>query len=101
MEARKKLEEHTLEEVAEAFSEFYKSNLLNLKVLSDKKILIRCEKCPYELEDTSLELCYAVMEIDREFYSAALDKPVDVVIVDSAATGDPYCITTYEIKNTD
>ena len=101
LEVRKNLVEHTLEEVAEAFGEFYKSNLLKLKVLSDNKILIRCEKCPYELEDTSLELCYAVMELDREFYNAALGKKVEVVIVDSSATGDPYCVITYETKNED
>ena len=98
LEARKKLEDHSLEEVAKAFGEFYKSELLKLKTLSKNKILIRCEKCPYELEDTSLELCYAVMELDREFYSAALGEKVEVVIVDSSATGDPYCVTTYETK---
>jgi len=47
--------------------------------------------CPYGLNDTSKELCEAIMIFDRKAFDTIVGKEVRMEIIQSLASGDGYC----------
>ena len=66
--------------------------------MTDKKFQIQGTTCPFGLENTSRELCEAVMEIDYEYFRTAVSDKIRLKIIKSVAEGDSCCDTVYELK---
>jgi predicted ArsR family transcriptional regulator len=95
---RKKLPDHSLSSVAEAFTKSYDPNDVEVVSLSDDTFHIQGTKCPFGLEHTSRELCEAVMEIDHEYFRTAVSEDITLTIKRTIAAGDPRCDTIYNLK---
>ena len=65
LKIRKKLPNNKLSTVAKAFSESFDPNHVKVITITDDKFQIQGTQCPFGLENTSRELCEAVMEIRR------------------------------------
>jgi len=66
LKIKKKLPDNRLSTVAKAFSKSYDPNLVKVIAIADDIFQIQGTQCPFGLENTSRELCEAVMEIDHE-----------------------------------
>ncbi|WXG39632.1 MAG: L-2-amino-thiazoline-4-carboxylic acid hydrolase [Candidatus Freyarchaeum deiterrae] len=98
LKIRKKLPNNKLSTVAKAFSESFDPNQVKVIKISDDKFQIQGTKCPFGLENTSRELCEAVMEIDHEYFRAAVTDKIKLNIIKTLAEGDSFCDTIYELK---
>ncbi len=95
---KKKLPKNNLTSVAKAFSKSFDQNYVKVISISDEKFQIHGTKCPFGLENTSRELCEAVMAIDHEYFREAANDKIELKILKTVAAGDPYCDTVYEIN---
>ncbi|MBA7699073.1 MAG: L-2-amino-thiazoline-4-carboxylic acid hydrolase [Candidatus Lokiarchaeota archaeon] len=98
LKAKKKLPNNNLTTVAKAFSKSFDQNFVKIISISDEKFQIHGTKCPFGLENTSRELCEAVMAIDHEYFREAVSDKIQLKIFKTVAEGDPHCDTVYEIK---
>jgi hypothetical protein len=92
----KKVPNNKLSTIAKAFSKSFDSNDVKVITLSDNTFQIQGTKCPFGLENTTKELCKAVMEIDHEYFRTAVSERIKLTINSTVAAGDPYCDTIYE-----
>ena len=99
LKIKKKLENHNLTTVAIAFSKSFDPNSVKITALSDSKFRIEGTICPFGLENTSRELCEAVMEIDKKYFQTAVSENIELSILKTVAEGDPFCDTLYELKS--
>jgi hypothetical protein len=98
LKIKKKLPNNKLSAVAKAFSKSYDPKDIEVVSISDNQFHIRGTKCPFGLEDTSRELCEAVMQIDREYFCTAVSKNIKLKIISTVAEGAPRCDTKYELE---
>ncbi|MBY9004424.1 MAG: L-2-amino-thiazoline-4-carboxylic acid hydrolase [Candidatus Lokiarchaeota archaeon] len=98
LKIKKKVPDNRLSTVATAFSKSFDAKNVDVIEITDEKFQIQGTKCPFRLENTSRELCEAVMEIDGEYFRTAVDENVHMTIIKTVAEGDPYCDTLYELK---
>ncbi len=98
LKVKKKLPKNNLTSVAKAFSKSFDQNFVKIISISDERFQIQGTKCPFGLENTSRELCEAVMAIDHEYFREAVSDKIELKILKTVAEGDPYCDTVYEIK---
>jgi len=99
LKVKRNLPNNNLTTVAKAFSKSFDQNFVKIITISDEKFQIQGTKCPFGLENTSRELCEAVMAIDHEYFREAASDNVQLKILRTVAAGDPYCDTIYEIKS--
>jgi len=99
LKIKNKLTKNNLTTVAKAFSKSFDLNFIEIVSISDEKFHVRGTKCPLGLENTSRELCDAVMTIDHEYFREAVNDKIELKILKTVANGDPYCDTIYEIKD--
>lgn len=95
LKIRKKVPDNRLSTVAKAFSKSYNPDDINVVAVSDTKFQIQGNKCPFGLENTSRELCEAVMEIDIEYFRTAVNDDIKLEIINTVAAGDKNCDTIY------
>ncbi len=98
LKIKEKIPKNNLSSVAKAFSKSFDQNFVKIITISDEKFQIQGTKCPFGLENTSRELCEAVMAIDHEYFREAVNDNIELRILKTVAKGDPYCDTVYEIK---
>ncbi|MFW9942761.1 MAG: L-2-amino-thiazoline-4-carboxylic acid hydrolase [Candidatus Thorarchaeota archaeon] len=98
LKIRKKLPDNKLSTVAKAFSKSFDQKLVNVVAITDEKFQIQGTTCPFGLENTTRELCEAVMEIDYEYFRTAVSDKIRLKIIKSVAEGDSCCDTVYELK---
>nr|MDO8079528.1 L-2-amino-thiazoline-4-carboxylic acid hydrolase [Candidatus Freyarchaeota archaeon] len=98
LKIRKKLPNNKLSTVAKNLSETFDPNHVKVITISDDKFQIQGTKCPFGLENTSRELCEAVMEIDHEYFRTAVSDKIKLSIIKTVAEGDSCCDTIYELK---
>jgi hypothetical protein len=98
LKVKSKLSDGRLSMVAAAFSKNFDPTTINVVSLSDEKFHIQGTICPFGLENTSRQLCEAVMAIDREYFLAATDGKTTLDILKTRAAGDPICDTVYSIN---
>jgi hypothetical protein len=101
LKVRSKLTDCNLSTVATAFMKNFDSTTINTVCISDNKFHIQGTKCPFGLENTSRQLCEAVMAIDREYFFAATDGKTTLEIIKTQAAGDPICDTRYTTNDED
>jgi len=98
LKAKSKLPDCHLSTVAKAFTKNFDPTTINVVSISDEKFHIQGTVCPFGLENTSRQLCEAVMAIDREYFIAAADGKITLEIIQTRAAGDPICDTLYTTK---
>ncbi len=98
LKIKSKLPNNKLSTVAKAFSKSYSPDSVEVKSISDEKFQIQGTKCPFGLEQTSRELCEAVMEIDYEYFKTAVSDNIELKVLKTVAEGDSCCDTVYELK---
>jgi hypothetical protein len=94
----KKVPDNKLSTVARAFSKSFDPNFVKIISNSDKIFHIQGTMCPFGLENTSRELCEAVMAIDHEYFREAVSDKIDLKILKTVAAGDIHCDTIYTLK---
>jgi predicted ArsR family transcriptional regulator len=99
LKARSKLHDCQLSTIAAAFIKNFDPTTVEVISISDEKFHIRGTKCPFGLENTSRQLCEAVMAIDRELFSVATDAKTKMEITKTRAAGDQTCETIYTAKD--
>lgn len=97
LRAKSKLPDNRLSTIAAAFAKSFDPTTIDVVALSDDFFHIRGKKCPFGLENTSRELCEAVMAIDREYFSAATDGRTALTIQTTRADGGDFCNTVYNV----
>ena len=97
LKIKQKLSDNELSTIANAFTKSFDPAFVNIITLTDEEFHIQGTKCPFGLENTSRELCEAVMEIDREYFFTASDGKTQLTISQTVAAGDPICDTIYTI----
>jgi len=83
-------------------SELSHSRGLDIISLTDNIIHLKNTQCPYNLNDTSRELCEAVMNYDKNMVSIISEQKMKLKILKTKAAGDKYCEFIFErekIKN--
>jgi hypothetical protein len=95
LRAKSKLPDCCLSTVAAAFMKNFDPKTVEVISVSDEKFHILGTKCPFGLENTSRQLCEAVMAIDRELFSAATEGKTKMEITKTRAAGDPVCNTIF------
>jgi len=95
---KKKLPDNSLSTVATAFCKSFDPSKINIITISDEKFQIQGGSCPFGLENTSRELCEAVMNIDFEYFKTAVSDRIKMKIPQTIAAGDSICETVYEFK---
>ncbi len=95
LRAKSKLPDNRLSSVGAAFAKNFDPSTVDVVALSDDFFHIRGKSCPFGLENTSRELCEAVMAIDREYFLAATDGRALLTIENTRAAGDECCDTFY------
>ncbi|TFG11439.1 MAG: hypothetical protein EU531_11565 [Promethearchaeota archaeon] len=95
LKIKQKVSDNRLSTVANAFSKSYNPDDINVVEISDIKFQIQGTKCPFGLENTSRELCEAVMEIDAEYFRTAVSEDLKLKVIKTVAAGDKYCDTIY------
>jgi hypothetical protein len=95
LKVRGKLTDCRLSTVAAAFTKNFDPKTVEVVSVSDEKFHIRGTKCPFGLENTTRQLCEAVMAIDRELFSVATDGKIKLEITQTRAVGDPVCNTIF------
>jgi hypothetical protein len=98
LKVRSKLPDCLLSTVAAAFTKNFDSTTVEVISISDEQFHIQGTKCPFGLENTSRQLCEAVMAIDRELFSVATDGKTKMEIAKTRAAGDPTCETIFTVK---
>ena len=98
LKVMKKLPDNNLTTVARAFSKSYNPDSIKIISISDEKFHIQGIKCPFGLENTSRELCEAIMAIDKEYFREAVSDKVELKILKTVAAGDLHCDTIYTLK---
>ena len=98
LKVKSKLLDCCLSTVAAAFMKNFDPKTVEVISVSDEKFHIRGTKCPFGLENTSRQLCEAVMAIDRELFSVATDGKTKMEITKTRAAGDPVCNTIFTSK---
>lgn len=101
LKARGKLPDNRLSTIAAAFARNFDPSTIHVVEVSDEKFQIQGNTCPFGLDNTSRELCEAVMAIDREYFSAATDGKTTLTILKTRAAGDDICDTIYTACETD
>ena len=99
LKVKSKLPDCRLSTVAAAFMKNFDPKTVEVITVSDEKFHIRGTKCPFGLENTSRQLCEAVMAIDREYFFAATEGKTILEIIKTRAAGDPICDTLYTTKD--
>jgi hypothetical protein len=99
LKVRSKLPDCRLSTVATAFTKNFDPMMVEVISISDEKFHIQGTKCPFGLENTSKQLCEAVMAIDRELFSVATDGKTKMEIIKTRAAGDTICETIYTAKD--
>jgi hypothetical protein len=94
----KKLPDNKLTTVAQAFSKSFNPNFVKIISMSDETFHIQGTMCPFGLENTSRELCEAVMAIDLEYFREAVSDKIELKILKTVAAGDLHCDTIYTLK---
>jgi len=94
----KKVSDNKLKTVAQAFSKSFDPNFVKIISISDECFHIQGTMCPFGLENTSRELCEAVMAIDYEYFREAVSDKIDLKILKTVAAGDIHCDTVYTLK---
>ncbi len=82
----------SLKEMAE--TQIATANKIGMKMevtASEPEVEIRCDKCPFNLDNTSVELCDAFMDFDRAMWQE-IDPKLKMTIEKTTAVGDPQCI---------
>jgi len=100
LRTKKKIPDNKLSIVAKVFSKSYDPESVKVISISDEKFHIQGMRCPFGLENTSRELCEAVMAIDYEYFNIATDRKINLNINKTVAAGDPICDTIYKVENT-
>lgn len=95
LKAAGKLPDNRLSTVAAAFTKNFDPATIDVIDVTDSAFHIQGSKCPFGLENTSRELCEAVMAIDREYFFSATDGRSRLSIVKTKAAGDDICDTIY------
>jgi len=98
LKVRSKLPDCRLSTVAAAFIKNFDPKTVEVVSISDKKFHIRGTKCPFGLENTTRQLCEAVMAIERELFSVATFGNTTMEITHTRAAGDPVCNTIFTSK---
>lgn len=98
LKIKSKLENHSLSSVSEKFIESWDPNMVNAITVSDEKFQIQGFGCPFGIENTSRELCEAIMEIDHEYFRTAVSDKITIKILKTVASGNDCCETVYELK---
>jgi len=93
-----KLSDNRLSTVAAAFAKSFNPDAVEVISVSDEKFHIRGKGCPFGLENTSRELCEAVMNIDLEYFRTAVSEKIDLKIEKTVADGDVCCDTIYTLS---
>jgi len=94
----KKLPDNKLKTVARAFSKSFDPNFVKIITISDECFHIQGTMCPFGFENTSRELCEAVMAIDHEYFLEAVSDKIELKILKTVAAGDLHCDTIYTLK---
>jgi len=94
----KKVRDNKLKTVAQAFSKSFDPNFVKIISISDNRFHIQGTICPFGLENTSRELCEAVMAIDHEYFREAVSEKIELKILKTVAAGDIHCDTIYTLK---
>lgn len=95
LKVKSKLSDGQLSTVARAFTKNFDPATIKVISISNEKFHIQGSTCPFGLENTSRQLCEAVMAIDREYFSSATDGKTTLEIIQTRAAGDPICDTLY------
>ncbi|MFX1572523.1 MAG: hypothetical protein ACFFB0_07225, partial [Promethearchaeota archaeon] len=98
LKLKKRIPDNDLSTVAKAFSQSFEQKSVKVISISDERFQIHGTKCPFGLENTSRELCEAVMAIDLEYFRTAVSEKITLKILKTVAAGDLYCDTVYELK---
>ncbi|TFG10100.1 MAG: GTP-binding protein [Promethearchaeota archaeon] len=98
LKVKNKLADHSLTSVAETFISNWDPTMIEAVEISDNTFHIKGFGCPFGLENTSRELCEAVMEIDHEYFRTAVSDKIELAIEKSVAAGDSCCDTIYRLK---
>jgi hypothetical protein len=99
LKVKNKLPDCHLSTIAAAFTKNFDPTTINVVSISNDKFHIQGTTCPFGLENTSRQLCEAVMAIDREYFFAATDGKTTLEIIKTRAAGDPICDTLYTTKD--
>ena len=99
LKIKKKLPDTKLTTVAKAFTQTYDPNEVKIVNLSEEEFRIQGTRCPFGLENTSRELCEAVMEIDHEYFRTAVNNNIKLTITSTIAAGDDHCEACYVIED--
>ena len=98
---KRKTPDNKLSTIAKAFAKSFNPAHVKIISISDEKFQIQGTKCPFRLENTSRELCEAVMEIDREYFHTATDGKSSLEIIKTVAARDACCDTIYRVEKED
>ena len=98
LKIKNKLTNNKLSTVANAFTKSFDPNFIKIISVSDEKFQIQGTRCPFGIENTSKELCEAVMNIDHEYFRTAVDNKIKLKINKTVAAGDSYCDTIYKLN---
>lgn len=101
LKTKSKLPDNHLSTVAAAFTKNFDPSTVTVVSLSDEEFHIQGSTCPFGLENTSRQLCEAVMAIDREYFFAATDGRTTLEIRKTRAAGDAICDTIYTVNTGD
>jgi hypothetical protein len=96
LKVKSKLPDSRLSSVGAAFAAGFDPSTVDVVAISDDIFHIRGKGCPFGLENTSRELCEAVMAIDREYFLAATDGRALLTIQSTRADGGDVCDTLYK-----
>ncbi|MBU2648029.1 L-2-amino-thiazoline-4-carboxylic acid hydrolase [bacterium] len=94
-----KLPDNRLSTVAGAFAKSFDPKGSQVISIADDRFQIQGTRCPFGLENTSRELCEAVMEIDLAYFRTAVSDSVQLEITTTVAAGDHCCDTIYTLEN--
>jgi hypothetical protein len=100
LKIKAKLPDNRLSTVAAAFVKSYDPNLVKVISVSDEEFHIQGTKCPFGLENTSRELCEAVMAIDHAYFRTSVSEGITLEIKHTLAAGDAFCDTIYTLPRT-
>lgn len=98
LKSKGKLPDCRLSTIAAAFTKNFDPATVNVVTISDDEFHIQGTACPFGLENTSRQLCEAVMAIDREYFLAATEGKTTLEIIKTRAAGDSICDTIYTIN---
>lgn len=97
----RKVPDNKLSTVAKAFAKTFDPRTSQVISVSDERFHIQGTHCPFGLKNTSRELCEAVMEIDVQYFRAAVSDRIELEITETIAEGDSCCDTIYTLKKKD